>query len=164
MGGVGKYKRIVPTPSEKLFKRVTFEKSGCWLWHGNMVWNGYGYLQIGAKTQGNRRGIYAHRLAYELFVGPIPVGKELDHLCRIRNCVNPAHLEAVTHLENVRRGDARKSAAKVHGTKTHCKHGHPFDEKNTHWRLTGGRTCRTCARLGFHRRKVTSGANARTEG
>ena len=74
----------------------------CWLWEGNIATNSYGLYT--ANFSGQRQTKRAHRLAYELMVGPIPDGLELDHLCRVRNCVNPAHLEAVTHQENVLRG------------------------------------------------------------
>lgn len=69
---------------------------GCWLWTSTVVWNGYGQFRI------NNRRVYAHRFAYEQVVGPVPDG--LDHLCRNRRCVNPAHLEPVTRQENLRRG------------------------------------------------------------
>ncbi len=73
----------------------------CWLWKGGMT-RGYG---VYAVWRGNRyRNTRAHRVAYELTIGFIPVGLEIDHLCRVRNCVNPAHLEAVTHRENILRG------------------------------------------------------------
>jgi hypothetical protein len=81
-------------------------------------------------------------VAYELFVGPIPEGLELDHLCRNPSCVNPAHLEAVTHRENVRRGDLHL----VFGSRTHCTMGHEFTDENTYPRPTGGRGCRECRR------------------
>lgn len=83
------------------------DKSGeCWLWTGTIALNGYGLIyRQGGPLVG------AHRLAYEVHVGPIPKGYELDHLCRVRRCVNPAHLEPVTHSENVRRGfEARNSS------------------------------------------------------
>ena len=78
----------------------------------------------------------AHRVAYELQVGPIPVGLQLDHLCRVRSCVNPAHLEPVTSAENTRRG--------LRAMKTHCPQGHPYAGENLLIRPTGQRRCRTC--------------------
>ena len=69
----------------------------CWLWTGALRGDGYGKFHV------KRKWVYAHRFAYELLVGPIPDGLELDHLCRIRNCVRPSHLEPVTHQENMQR-------------------------------------------------------------
>lgn len=92
------------------------DPNGCWLWKSSIWGKGYASLaRNGRKTSG-------HKYAYERFVGPVPEGMELDHLCGVRNCVNPAHLEAVTHLENIRRS--------VSARKTHCKHGHPFSGDN----------------------------------
>ena len=83
--------------------------------------------------------VMAHRFAYELLVGPIPDDLELDHLCRNTCCVNPEHLEAVTHLENMRRRHLREA--------THCAQGHPYDEENTGWRDGGKhRYCKACNR------------------
>jgi hypothetical protein len=106
----------------------------CWIWEGPRTTKGYGRICIAGKdTQ-------AHRLAYELFVGPIPVGLTIDHLCRVHECVNPRHLEAVTNRENLLRGHG---ACAEHARKTHCPRGHAYDEANTyHWR--GHRKCRIC--------------------
>lgn len=85
---------------DRLFEKVHFEpNSGCWLWVG--ADNGAGY---GTMTSGHSTRAYAHRVSYELARGPIPDGMHLDHLCRIRCCVNPDHLEPVTNAENARRG------------------------------------------------------------
>ena len=81
--------------------------------------------------------VYAHRAAYELFVGPIPSGYEIDHLCRVRDCVNPDHLEAVTRRENLLRGD---TFAATHAAKTECPRGHPYDTITAQ----GARRCSIC--------------------
>lgn len=111
--------------------------NGCWLWLGAPTRGGYAQFQVGYK---NHR---VHRYAYEQLVGPIPDGFQLDHLCRVRNCVNPAHLEPVTQAENIRRG---YSEAGLNARKTHCKRGHEFTEANTIRRSDGGRACRECQR------------------
>lgn len=82
----------------------------------------------------------AHRYVYELEVGPIPEGLEIDHLCRVRNCVNPAHLEAVTHAENIRRGTQGEWSK----AKTHCPSDHPYNAANTVLNSRGTRVCRIC--------------------
>lgn len=110
--------------------------TGCWVWMGCKLPRGYGRFW---KDGGMR---LAHRVAYELFTGPIPDGLQLDHLCRVPGCVNPAHLEAVTHAENVRRGDRTRYNA----DKTHCPQGHPYDEENTFIYSDGRRECRICNR------------------
>jgi hypothetical protein len=130
------------TPLERFEAKVMRDPmSGCWLWAGAAMAKGYG--SFGAVPG---KLILAHRWAYEHFVGPIPAGLVIDHLCRNRSCVNPAHLEAVTGLENTRRG-ARAIA-------THCKHGHPFDDENTIRRANGGRDCRMCQRAADTRRRA----------
>lgn len=109
----------------------------CWLWTGRL--NGYGYaeMKLGGRYQ------MAHRVAYQEIVGPIPEGYQLDHLCRVRHCVNPAHLEPVTSRENTVRGEAPSA---INAAKTHCKRGHAFDETNT-YRWRSSRICRECRRL-----------------
>lgn len=109
--------------------------SGCWLWVGATRGTGYGAFGIG------RRQFQAHRVAYELLVGPIPQGLQIDHLCRVRRCVNPAHLEPVTQRENLLRGNTIVAAQ---AAQTHCKRGHLFDEANTRVR-NGQRLCRACS-------------------
>ena len=120
----------------------------CWLWTACKDGGGYGRFIIDKQIYGT------HNVAYTLEVGPVPVGLELDHLCRVRHCVNPKHLEPVTHQENVVRGDAMKTvvhAGAVRNAKRRaaatCWQGHLFDEKNTHIRENGTRQCRTCHRL-----------------
>ena len=118
-------------------KRLEFrsDRTGdCWLWTGGLSSTGYGQLKI------NGRQTKAHRAAYEELVGPVPEGLDLDHLCRVRRCINPAHLEPVTRRENTLRGI---SFAAQLAQQTHCKRGHAFDEKNTYiWR--NSRICRQC--------------------
>ena len=85
----------------------TADADGCWIWNGRLSDDGYGVLDLSWRG-GGPKSCYAHRAAYELLVGPIPDGLELDHLCFVRSCVNPAHLEAVTHVENLRRAVERR--------------------------------------------------------
>jgi HNH endonuclease len=89
----------------RFFRKVQYDgETGCWLWQGALHSAGYGFLSVGGRNQ------LAHRVAYRLFVGPIPDGLELDHLCRVKHCVNPAHLEPVTTAENLRRGREARPA------------------------------------------------------
>lgn len=108
----------------------SFEGAPCWD-HSRMPRKD-GYRQF--YFQG-KRGCYVHRVAYELFYGPIPDGHDVDHRCRNRGCCNPAHLQALPISENRAQG---------FGGRTHCKHGHPFDEVNTYVTKSGGRVCRPC--------------------
>lgn len=122
---------------EILLSRVSIE--GCWVWNGALDANGYGRLG-GRKWSTN----LAHRLSYIEFVGPIPEGMTIDHLCRNRRCINPAHLEPVTIAENVMRGE---SLPAINARKTHCPQGHPYDDENTYRNpSTGHRLCRACNR------------------
>jgi hypothetical protein len=103
--------------------------------------------------------VQAHRFAYELLVGPIPEGLELDHLCRNHACVNPAHLEPVIHVENIRRGDT-DAQGRCNRDKTHCPAGHPLDEANTYHNPHGWRACRTCNRESTARYRAERAAKA----
>lgn len=131
------------TEPRALFEQRVLRTAGCWLWQGTLHRNGYGSLKVGGR---NGVRIYAHRLAYELFAGQIPEGLELDHLCRNRRCVNPAHLEPVTRSVNTLRGIGPLMLGAINGAKQACKNGHAFDEENTYLRPGGGRTCRECQR------------------
>ena len=130
----------MPTIHQRVFGWERFwtkvNKSGeCWLWTAGLYHDGYG------KFWDGKRHCRAHRFAYELLVAPIPDGLQLDHLCRVRHCVNPAHLEAVDCRTNLLRGTGL-TATKA--AQTHCVHGHPFDEVNTYIKPNGARGCRIC--------------------
>ena len=130
---------------EFMQKRIDFLSSdkGCWLWTGGKTHDGY-------PTWGttNNKTVYAHRFIYEQEVGPILEGFTLDHTCRVRNCVNPAHMDPCTLQENIARGDYGWRARQ-----THCKNGHEFTPENTYFDPNGGRNkkgrriCRECGRV-----------------
>lgn len=98
------------TVATRLRENSDESPGGCWLWNKSTV-TGYGQIWVGSRVDGSRRRVLAHRASYETFVGPVPEGMEVDHLCFNRLCINPAHLEPVTPKENVRRHWARPSTA-----------------------------------------------------
>ena len=122
---------------ERIQKKIEPEPtSGCWLWVGATSSHGYGGVSYGGRS------MPAHRAVYLMTGGQIPDGLDLDHLCRVRSCVNPRHLEPVTRKENLHRGPSTLSA--IHTAKTHCPAGHPFSAANTYYRKQGYRRCRAC--------------------
>jgi hypothetical protein len=143
----GIYPRSVKPLRQRIAEGVLVDAvTGCWNWQRRRLPNGYGMLSVGQRSKGEKKNAYSHRVSYEAHVGPIPIGKELDHLCRNRCCCNPAHLEPVTRSENTLRGDGPAMLSRVNGSKTHCKKGHEFTPENTQLRPTGGRTCLACRR------------------
>ena len=142
-GNPGVWRENMLSPEQQFWRKVD-KSEECWIWTGYRDGRGYGSFRTAGHT-------LAHRFAYELLIGPIPLGMELDHLCRTPACVNPSHLQPVTHAENVRRGMAGK-LNNWQARKTHCSKGHPFDEVNTYWYLGKYRECRTCHRISEHLR------------
>lgn len=116
----------------------------CWLWTGSLTESGYGRFSIGGRAG---TVVRAHRFSYEMHVGAIPAGLDLDHLCRVRRCVNPSHLEPVTRRENTLRSPI--AAPAVNASLTHCIRGHEFTPENTYTPPSrpNSRHCRACRRL-----------------
>lgn len=138
-----------PTPEDRFWSYVDKNgPGGCWLWTGYVDTKGYGRFHV--RPVGV---IGAHRFAYELLVGPIPAGLDLDHVyawgCRHRNCVNPEHLEPVTPEENTLRST---NPAATNARKTHCPQGHPYDAVNTYTASDGKRSCKACRKAAQERR------------
>lgn len=133
------------TKLERFVAKVVFTEK-CWLWNGAKT---QGYGSFNARSY---QTTTAYRWMYEHLRGPVPKGMQLDHLCRNRICVNPAHLEAVTQKTNWVRGD---SPTAKNARKTHCLHGHEFTAANTYQRKdTLGRKCRACMKITREKRKL----------
>lgn len=121
---------------DRIMARI--ERDGdCWIFTGAKHKQGYGIVGNPGGTR------LVHVVVYQRMVGPIPEGLELDHLCRREACCNPAHLEPVPHILNVRRGRQPQVTGRFNAAKTHCPQNHPYDEANTRW-YRGGRRCRAC--------------------
>ena len=133
-------KEISDRLPQRFWNKVRLD-GDCWLWTGCTTkgprgYGGYGQFQVDGRARS------AHRFAYEALCRPIPRGLCIDHLCRNRACVNPAHMEAVTIKENLLRGCG---ACAQNARRTHCKNGHPFSGSNLILR-TGRRACQICSR------------------
>lgn len=129
----------------RFWNKVARMASGCWEWQGGIS-NGYGSFFLDGKK------VKAHRYAYESMGNVIPARLEIDHLCRNRGCVNPAHMEPVTRAENIRRGLFPEIGRQYQLSKTHCPQGHLYDEENTYLRIDKvGRECRTCRKAAKRR-------------
>lgn len=124
-----------PAALLRFIEKVDEAENGCWIWTATTSRGGYGMFMLDKLRA-------AHRVSYMNFVGPIPDGMDLDHLCRVRHCVNPQHLEPVTAWENWNRGT---NPAAVNSRKTHCIRGHEFTPENTITRRNGGRGCKACS-------------------
>jgi hypothetical protein len=109
---------------------------GCWLWQGNIGWNGYGLFTLDKRDGSKRKPWRAHRLAWFLKYGSVPgAGMDLHHKCNTRNCVKPAHLEPLSHRENIRKAVCKRV----------CKRGHEQVEENRYYYKNGTRSrCRLC--------------------
>lgn len=119
-------------------KYIPVTESGCWLWIAYIDQSprgGYGRFAL------NGRAERAHRVAYELYREKIPKGMTLDHLCRVRSCVNPDHLEIVSMNENRSRGI---SPSANYARRMYCNAGHSLVGNNAYMRPDGGRRCRKC--------------------
>ena len=128
-------------PEERFWQKVERQNSACWIWTGFVGKDGYGRFNAG-----NNHPMLAHRFSYEKTVGAVPVGLELDHVCRNRRCVNPSHLEPVTRSENLRRG----YRASPHPQRVICPNGHPYEQPRI-GPGKGKRRCPICARASWQR-------------
>jgi HNH endonuclease len=147
-----------PCKSIPLFSRIARlsmpePNTGCWIWIGYCDDEGYGHIGV-KKEDGHRTTRPAHVVSYEIAVGNVPLGLELDHICRVTSCVNPHHLEPVAHRENLMRGN---TLAAQNVNKTHCIHGHEFTQENTRITTSKHRRCRICDRIlaymGYYRKR-----------
>lgn len=127
--------RVLATRTDR--RSAHWDGTACWVWTGFRERSGYGRFTCAGVRK------LAHRWSYELLVGPVPEGLQLDHLCRNRSCVNPAHLEPVTGRTNILRGECD---AADNARKTHCKRGHLLAGNNIYWRSGNRRECATCRR------------------
>jgi hypothetical protein len=132
---------------EKLLSKLALS-NGCWVFTDSLDKDGYGRMRCGDKK------VRTHRLSYEIFIGSIPEGMVIDHLCRNRSCANPDHLEAVTTKENILRGET----GHILKNKTHCPQGHEYNKVNTRVKPTGHRSCKECDKISHGKRYMAKKA------
>lgn len=139
-----------PTLEQRLLSKT--DRSGnCWVWLGSKLKSGYGQIGVQGATPDLYRPRMVHRVSYEIFVGPIPDGLEIDHLCRNTSCLNPDHLEAVTPAVNMGRGMSPNHVIRRSG---YCSAGHEMTPENTYLNKNGiWRRCRECTLEGNRRRR-----------
>jgi hypothetical protein len=118
------------------------DPAGCWLWTASLDQDGYGWFRDGRVRR-------AHRVSYEHHIGPVEDGHDVDHICRVRHCVNPDHLRAISRKENVLSGVGPTA---TNARKKRCKRGHAFTPENTLVHVGGWRQCRECRRIAERRR------------
>lgn len=135
------------TTIERFWTKVQKQEggTGCWIWTGSKMKDGYGHLGINGKM------VLAHRFAYEQYYGLLSASLEVHHRCENPSCVRPDHLEAVTHSRY--KELTPRNITYQASLKTHCPQGHPYDEENTYIDRKGSRNCRECHRQSYHRRK-----------
>lgn len=143
------FKAARGTALERFLDRIVVLPNECWQWQGTLVTQGYGYI-----TDDHGWYARAHRWSYEHFVGPIPAGLVLDHLCRNRGCVNPDHVEPTTHAININRGETRAASRKRR--QKYCKRGHDLALTAKYVPSKQSRQCMACMReysRDYHARK-----------
>lgn len=127
---------------DRLIEKLHVDERGCWLYTGAKTAAGYGSIGLGRRQDGTDT---VHRVIWQELIGPIPEGMWVDHLCQVRHCCNPDHLELVVPGENTRRG--------AQGRHGYCKRGHTMSPANTYTRPNGKTECRSCMRLAQLRRR-----------
>jgi hypothetical protein len=132
--------------------KIVVSESDCWMWKGTISDGGYAHV-VWTGSPNTRR---VHRIVYQLLVGPIPSGLTLDHLCRVKSCVNPSHLEPVTMKENNLRS---MSLSAINARKTHCIRGHDLNNPDLVYRRRGWRDCTICRLLRQDRIRHEQGEN-----
>lgn len=152
--GRGRARRTRAEVIDVLAANFEVDGNGCWLWQGALTNADYGRLNW--KQDGITNVPGAHRVVLHAIGQPVPKGLVVDHLCRVRHCINPDHLEVVRQRENVMRSPIAPGA--INAAKTHCAKGHPYTPENTYvWvhttRSTITRTCKTCQRAYYVRRR-----------
>ena len=125
-----------PRLPQRFWDKVQVTEQDCWAWTAFRARNGYGQYTVNARRN------QAHRVAYSVLVGPIPDGLHIDHLCRVRECVNPAHLEAVTQQENNRRAGGPEGYRQAV-----CRRGHRFSDEDAYIDPRGRRQCGACRKI-----------------